>query len=104
MNPTLIKKPPRTESERILQHREHEKEYMKRHKTVCVTLSKEKDSDILDWLSKKENKSEAIRHALRTASDAERLVKEYKKQKEDSHARWWENIGKKATRKEEEEC
>lgn len=72
MNPTLIKKPPRTESERILQHREHEKEYMKRHKTVCVTLSKEKDSDILEWLDEADNKSEVIRAALRDARNAEK--------------------------------
>ena len=67
MNPTLIRKAPRTESERILQHREHEKEYMKRHKTMCVTLSKEKDSDILAWLETKENKSDAVRQALRAS-------------------------------------
>lgn len=72
MNEALIKKPPRTEAERILQHREHEKEYMKRHKTVCVTLSKERDGDILDWLDEADNKSEVIRAALRDARNAEK--------------------------------
>lgn len=72
MNEALKKRRPRTESERILQHREHEKEYMKRHKTVCVTLSKERDGDILDWLEESDNKSETIRAALRDARNAEK--------------------------------
>jgi Arc/MetJ-type ribon-helix-helix transcriptional regulator len=45
---------------------------MKRHKTVCVTLSKERDGDILDWLNEADNKSEVIRAALRTARNAEK--------------------------------
>ena len=42
-----------------------QKRYMERHKTLCVTLNKSDDADIIDWLDKQENRSESVREALR---------------------------------------
>ena len=49
----------------IYDYKFHQKKYMVRHQTLCVTLSKEKDADIISWLGKQENRSEAVRRALR---------------------------------------
>ena len=39
--------------------------YMERHQTLCVTLDKESDADIIRWLSSQQNRSVAVRKALR---------------------------------------
>lgn len=39
--------------------------YMERHKTLCVTLDKKNDADIIRWLSTQQNRSQAVRKALR---------------------------------------
>ena len=64
MNETL-QKDIVTENEKIKRRRASSKTYMVRHKTMCVTLSREKDNDILSWLDKQENRSEAVREALK---------------------------------------
>lgn len=46
---------------------EYQKKYMARHKTVCINLDKTEDGEIIRWLEKQENKSKAIRAALREA-------------------------------------
>jgi Arc/MetJ-type ribon-helix-helix transcriptional regulator len=45
--------------------KEYQKRYMDRHKMLSVLLNGEKDKDIIDWLEKQENQSEAVREALR---------------------------------------
>lgn len=39
--------------------------YMERHQTLCVTLDKESDADIIRWLGAQQNRSVAVRQALR---------------------------------------
>lgn len=39
--------------------------YMERHLTLCVTLDKENDKDIITWLSKQKNKSKIVKTILR---------------------------------------
>lgn len=46
-------------------YRLFQKKYMEKHQTLCVTLSKENDKDIIEWLGKQENRSQAVREALR---------------------------------------
>lgn len=65
MNYTLQKEAGFTEEERIARRRGSAKMYMKRHQTMCVTLNKEDDKEIIEWLEKQENRSESIRKALK---------------------------------------
>lgn len=39
--------------------------YMERHQTLCVTLDNKNDADIIDWLGRHGNRSQAVRKALR---------------------------------------
>ena len=39
--------------------------YMERHKTLCVTLDKKADADIIQWLGTQENRSQTVREILR---------------------------------------
>lgn len=39
--------------------------YMERHKTLCVTLDNKNDEDIIIWLGKQENRSQAVRKVLK---------------------------------------
>ena len=57
MNETL-KKP-------IVDYKAFQRKYMQKHQTLCVTLSKENDKDIISWLGKQENRSQAVRRILR---------------------------------------
>lgn len=41
------------------------KKYMERHTTLCVTLDKQDDKDIITWLCEQENRSQAVRAALK---------------------------------------
>ena len=41
------------------------KKYMERHRTLCVTLDNESDSDIIRWLETQENRSQTVREILR---------------------------------------
>lgn len=61
MNPDLQKK----KGDR----RVYLKKYMMRHRTLCVTLDNDSDSDIISWLDAQENRSQAVREALRKVSD-----------------------------------
>ena len=47
---------------------EYYKKYHKNHKVVCINLDKQSDKDIIDWLDKHDNRSEAIRKVLREAA------------------------------------
>ncbi len=70
-----------TENEKIKRRRASSKTYMGRHKTMCVTLSKERDNDILSWLDKQENRSEAVREALKDHIMKEKYQIAYPKKK-----------------------
>ena len=48
--------------------KKYAKKYMERHQTLCVTLSKETDADIIAWLEKQPNRSRAVRAVLRRAA------------------------------------
>lgn len=39
--------------------------YMERHQTLCVTLDNDDDADIIIWLGKQKNRSQAVRKALK---------------------------------------
>lgn len=43
----------------------YQKKYMDRHKMLCVLLDTKDDKDIISWLGKQENRSEAVRRAIR---------------------------------------
>jgi hypothetical protein len=45
--------------------REYQKKYMGKHKMLSVLLHGENDKDIIEWLERQENQSEAVREALR---------------------------------------
>ncbi len=45
--------------------KQYQKKYMGKHKMLSVLLHGENDKDIIDWLEKQENQSEAVREALR---------------------------------------
>jgi len=46
---------------------DYQKKYMKNHKMLCVSLDKAEDGDIISWLSRQDNKSEAVRKILHEA-------------------------------------
>ena len=46
----------------------YQKKYMERHVTLCVTLDKDKDADIIDWLNDQDNRSVAVRNLLRVVA------------------------------------
>ena len=52
--------------------KKYAKKYMERHQTLCVTLSKDDDADIIAWLSKQENRSRAVRALLRKAAKGDK--------------------------------
>ncbi len=46
----------------------YQAKYMERHRMLTVNLDKQEDSDIIKWLDKQANRSEAVRKALRKAA------------------------------------
>lgn len=46
-------------------HSNRQAKYMERHVTLCVTLDKEKDADIIGWLNTQENRSQAVRAVIK---------------------------------------
>lgn len=53
---------------KIIVDKKYAAKYMERHQTLCVTLDKEKDADIIHWLGKQKNRSQAVRAVLRKES------------------------------------
>ena len=43
----------------------YQKKYMNRHRMLSVLLDEKNDKDIISWLGKQENRSEAVRRAIR---------------------------------------
>jgi len=50
---------------KLKKNESYKKRYMRKHKMLTALLDKEKDADIIEWLNKQENRSEAIRQAIR---------------------------------------
>lgn len=59
MNMDLVKTTP---------DRKYSAKYMTKHQTLCVTLSKTEDADIIAWLEKQENRSQAVRAVLKAVA------------------------------------
>lgn len=53
----------------------YRKRYMKRKKMLTLLLDNEKDNDIIEWLGKQTNRSEAVRELIRKEADNERYFK-----------------------------
>ena len=49
----------------VSKQREYQKKYMGKKKMVSVIFDIKTDKDIISWLEKQENRSEAIRRAIR---------------------------------------
>ena len=43
----------------------YQRKYMNAHRMLCVLLDEKDDADIIFWLGKQENRSEAVREVLR---------------------------------------
>ena len=54
----------------------YQSKYMKRHRMLSVLLDEEKDKDIIRWLGRQENRSEAVRGAIRGEIIYSKLTKE----------------------------
>lgn len=52
-------------NEALKKPEKYRKRYMRSHKMLTLLLDKEKDADIIDWLSSKDNRSEAVRELIR---------------------------------------
>lgn len=52
-------------NEALKKDEKYRKKYMRSHKILTVLLDNDKDTDILRWLKGKENRSEAVRAAIR---------------------------------------
>lgn len=52
-------------NESLKKPEKYSKRYMQKHKMLTVLLDNEKDKDILDWLARQDNRSEAIRSVLK---------------------------------------
>ena len=48
-----------------------QRRYMAKMQTLCVTLSKSRDADIIAWLERQENRSEAVRNIIRMEAEHE---------------------------------
>ena len=43
----------------------YQKNYMKNHTKVCISLDNKEDADIIRWLKNQKNRSEAVRMSIR---------------------------------------
>lgn len=43
----------------------YQKNYMKNHTKVCISLDNKEDADIIKWLKEQKNRSEAVRKSIR---------------------------------------
>ena len=58
-------------------HSNRQAKYMERHVTLCVTLDKEKDADIIGWLNTQENRSQAVRSVIKDFIKFDGLYQEH---------------------------
>lgn len=52
-------------SRNLNKQRQYQRKYMRKHRMLSVLLHEKNDKDIIEWLEKQENQSEAVREALR---------------------------------------
>ena len=52
-------------SRNLNKQRQYQRKYMRKHRMLSVLLHEKNDKDIIEWLEKQENQSEAVRKALR---------------------------------------
>ena len=53
----------------------YQKKYMDAHIMLTAILDRKDDKDIISWLGKQENRSEAVRRALRASIEYEEATK-----------------------------
>lgn len=53
----------------------YQKKYMNRHKMLSVLLDEKNDKDIISWLGEQENRSEAVRRAIRESIEYQEATK-----------------------------
>ena len=53
-------------NEALKKPEKYRKKYMQNHKMLTLLLDNEKDEDIISWLGKQGNRSEAVRMAIRS--------------------------------------
>lgn len=58
-------------NEALKKDEKYRKKYMKNHRMLCLLLDNTKDEDIITWLTGQQNRSEAVRKALREAVNKE---------------------------------
>lgn len=52
-------------NEELKKPEKYRKRYMRSHKIITLLLDNKRDADIIRWLGRQENRSEAIRMAIR---------------------------------------
>ena len=52
-------------NEALKKPEKYRKRYMRSHKMITMLLDNEKDADIIGWLGRQENRSEAVRELIR---------------------------------------
>ena len=50
-------------------YKKYRKKFISKHKSFTVNLEYDRDADVIKWLSSQDNKSNAIRKALRKAAE-----------------------------------
>ena len=63
-------------------HSNRQAKYMERHMTLCVTLDKEKDADIIRWLDMQDNRSQAVRSVIKDFIKFDGLYEEHINEKD----------------------
>ena len=53
-------------NESLKKPEKYRKRYMRSHKIITLLLDNKRDADIIRWLGRQENRSEAIRMAIRS--------------------------------------
>lgn len=62
-------------NEALKRNEKYRKKYMRSHTMIALLLDNKRDSDIIEWLGKQRNRSEAIRKLIRKeASETKRSV------------------------------
>ena len=63
-------------NEALKKPEKYRKKYMNKHKMLTLILNNDRDKDIIEWLDKQENKSAAVRAAIRTEIRYVEIIKE----------------------------
>ena len=57
-------------NEKLKKTEKYRKRYMRSHTVIYMILDNKKDADIIDWLVKQENRSQAIRQLIRKEANS----------------------------------